>query len=494
MTDSKLDAALTYAKEGFAVFPLKADGKTPLTKHGHKDATTDEAQIRAWWTNEPNANIGLPLSSFVVIDVESVEGHGVNGYETLAKLEKKYGSLRSHRENEFDVDVYMVRTASGGAHFYFSYPDVSAGMLKKAIGDGIELKSNGYVVAPPSVVNGEDYYAKRGFFSIFTEMPAKWQKLCIKETPSREDWERVRPQGSGPSICEQHGISMSDVLTLPPNARKAGDGYLIKHPIHGATGGGNLFVNPSLNLWCCYRHDTGGDPLTWVAVRERFISCEDAGPLDAETALKCKDILRRDGLITDQEEGREPAQPKTNDGLNCAPRSAWFDGDMSSVTIYLNGKPVLKPLPEIVPVVVMDGPKTIEELLGTFHQHLYFEEDYNVTGPVCAFLSNFTSQDPGIVGIVGPSGSIKTEMIRSFGEVQNQFCYPISSITENTLISGMDKNIDTIPLLRGRVLTIKDLTTLLSKNDDIRSAIFADFREVTDGFIHKEFGNGVKKE
>jgi hypothetical protein len=57
----------------------------------------------------------------------------------------------------------------------------------------------------------------------------------------------------------------------------------------------------------------------------------------------------------------------------------------------------------------------------------------------------------------------------------------------------MDKNIDTIPILRGRVLTIKDLTTLLSKKEDIRAAIFADFREFTDGYLEKEFGNGVKK-
>ena len=167
---------------------------------------------------------------------------------------------------------------------------------------------------------------------------------------------------------------------------------------------------------------------------------------------------------------------------------------MRSVEIFVNGKPILKQLPPITPIVVCDGPKTIDELLDVFHEHLYFEENYNITGPICAFLCNFTAQDPGIVGIVGPSGSIKTEMIRSFGEAQNQFCYPVSSITENTLISGMEKNIDTIPLLRGRVLTIKDLTSLLSKKEEIRAAIFADFREVTDGYIAKEFGNGVKKE
>jgi len=131
------------------------------------------------------------------------------------------------------------------------------------------------------------------------EVPDSWKNACIKEQPSREDWERMRPRGSGPSICEEYGISMSDVLTLPRDARKVGDGYLIKQPVHGATGAGNMFVNTTRNLWCCYRHDTGGDPLTWVAVRELFVSCENAGPLDKETLLRVYNVLRREGLISD---------------------------------------------------------------------------------------------------------------------------------------------------------------------------------------------------
>lgn len=333
------------------------------------------------------------------------------------------------------------------------------------------------------------------------KVPEAWITACIKEQPDRDEWDRIRPKGSGPSLCEEHGISMSDVLALPADAKKVSDGYLIEHPIHGATGDGNLFVNTTKDLWCCYHaacDNSGGDPLTWVAVREGFINCEDAhGSLDKETFLQCKDLLRREGLIQESEPNAVKQEEVTSRPIQAPPgtvTNAWYDGEMSSVTIYVNGKPTPKKLPEIVPVVVVDGPKTIDELLDVFHEHLYFEEDYNVVGPVCAFLCNFTPQDPCIIGIVGPSGSIKTEMIRSFGEVQNQFCYPVSSLTENTLISGMDKNIDTIPLLRGRVLTIKDLTMILSKNEDIRSAIFADFREVNDGFIHKEFGNGVKKE
>ena len=255
----------------------------------------------AWWTHEPNANIGLVVgeeAGIVVIDVDTPIGHGVDGRATLSKLEIEHGSFST-----------AVRTPSGGAHFYFEYPAEFIGkMLKKEIGPGVELKYKGYVVAPPSVVNGVKYFG----VTKADKMPHEWVALCIKEQPSREDWDRVRPRGSGPSICAEHGMSMRDVLTLPATTRKVSDGYLIEHPLHGATGGGNLFVNTTLDLWCCYRHGTGGDPLTWVAVREGFVSCEDAGPLDVETALKCKDVLRREGLI--QEERREPeeATPGSN--------------------------------------------------------------------------------------------------------------------------------------------------------------------------------------
>jgi Bifunctional DNA primase/polymerase, N-terminal len=59
-----LTAALAYAKQGFAVFPLAPRSKLPLIparegSHGLHDATTDLDQIGAWWTAHPTANIGL---------------------------------------------------------------------------------------------------------------------------------------------------------------------------------------------------------------------------------------------------------------------------------------------------------------------------------------------------------------------------------------------------------------------------------------------------
>lgn len=57
-----LTAALTYAAQGWPVFPCSTVDKRPLTPHGFKDATTDEQQIRRWYTEDfPNAMIGIPM-------------------------------------------------------------------------------------------------------------------------------------------------------------------------------------------------------------------------------------------------------------------------------------------------------------------------------------------------------------------------------------------------------------------------------------------------
>ena len=71
-----LKAALEYAQKGIPVCPVEPKGKEPLTKHGFKDATTDEKQIRAWWERWPNANIGLVPgpANLVVIDYDGGEG------------------------------------------------------------------------------------------------------------------------------------------------------------------------------------------------------------------------------------------------------------------------------------------------------------------------------------------------------------------------------------------------------------------------------------
>ena len=137
----------------------------------------------------------------------------------------------------------------------------------------------------------------------------------------------------------------------------------------------------------------------------------------------------------------------------------------------------------------------LDKLLYVYKKWLYIHEDYAIVGPICAVIANFDPGDPDIWGVIGPSGSLKTEVLRSFGKVPNDWIYPISNLTEHTFISGLDKSTesDIIPNLNMRMIIIKDLTTILAKEQKIRGQIFADFRDIIDGYMKKDFGNKVHK-
>jgi Bifunctional DNA primase/polymerase, N-terminal len=142
-----LDAALRYADNGWPVFPLIANGKTPATGHGFKDASTDESRIREWFGNGRRCNLGIATGNgLVVIDVD-VKG-GVDGFATLARIESEMGPLG---------DTRTAATPSGGRHLYFATTEQvtsSAG----ALGPGLDVRGEGgYVVAPPSTINGSPY-------------------------------------------------------------------------------------------------------------------------------------------------------------------------------------------------------------------------------------------------------------------------------------------------------------------------------------------------
>jgi hypothetical protein len=136
-----LDAALGYARRGIPVFPVR--GKSPLTEHGFRDASTDTGEIREWWSRFPDANVAIPtgsVSRLVVLDVDPRHG----GNESLAALEAKHSSLPA---------TLQSKTGGGGLHFFFSL--ASAQMIRNSagkLGPGLDVRGDGgYVVVPPSV-------------------------------------------------------------------------------------------------------------------------------------------------------------------------------------------------------------------------------------------------------------------------------------------------------------------------------------------------------
>ncbi|WP_392754755.1 bifunctional DNA primase/polymerase [Streptomyces sp. LN590] len=167
-----LSAALDAAARGWAVFPLRPDGKPPALHGeasctgtgdcttGHRKweqrATTDPDRLhRAWSASRFNIGIATGPSGLIVVDLDMPKPNsnadtpcGVTTFKALCE-----------RTGQAVPSSYRVRTASGGEHLYFTAPDeVRLANTAGFLAPPIDTRAwGGYVVAPGSTVNGHAY-------------------------------------------------------------------------------------------------------------------------------------------------------------------------------------------------------------------------------------------------------------------------------------------------------------------------------------------------
>ncbi|MBE0568398.1 MAG: bifunctional DNA primase/polymerase [Deltaproteobacteria bacterium] len=142
-TEHLLTAALRYAELGYLVFPCASGGKTPITPRGFKDATTDSTQITAWWKKSPNANIGMPTAGLLVVDVDGQDNPWPGDPQKAEDLACGPISL----------------TPRGGRHYVFRQPEGETWRNTAGkIGLNVDTRADGgYIIVPPSVVDGKAY-------------------------------------------------------------------------------------------------------------------------------------------------------------------------------------------------------------------------------------------------------------------------------------------------------------------------------------------------
>ena len=131
-----LEDALELAACGWQVLPLH--GKIPRTLHGCDDASANPAQVRAWWTRWPTANIGAKVPDpLLVFDVDP-RNRGLEGWQQLTEGRDVPETLTA-----------VSGRGDGGTHRYFLRPNGSISAAK--IPKGIDVKKSGYMVMPPSL-------------------------------------------------------------------------------------------------------------------------------------------------------------------------------------------------------------------------------------------------------------------------------------------------------------------------------------------------------
>ncbi len=173
-----LDAALEYARRGIHVLPCSQTDKRPLVPRdkgkdgkpiektgGLYKATTDEAQICAWWKKHPNAMIGARTGKgfgLIVLDID--RKHGNDGYREVPDWQ--------------DRSPIITKTTTGGAHLWFNHDGPPLQSKTAAIGPGVDVKGEvGYVILPPSVLGpskegpGGTYSFEKGGLEDFEAIP-----------------------------------------------------------------------------------------------------------------------------------------------------------------------------------------------------------------------------------------------------------------------------------------------------------------------------------
>ena len=147
MTDM-LDAALSYATtQNWAVLALSPNSKIPikdslLQPNGSLSATTDPDTITKLFTTYPKANIGIACGeNFSVVDLDGPEAK-----DALTQAGLEIPECRTHKTPR-GFHILLEHQAD-------DLPQ-TAGLLPKV--DIRNGASNGYIVAPPSMIDGNPY-------------------------------------------------------------------------------------------------------------------------------------------------------------------------------------------------------------------------------------------------------------------------------------------------------------------------------------------------
>lgn len=132
------EAARRYVSEGRRVIPIEPNGKRPLIAKWNDAAFETVGEVDAFWSENPEANIGLIPEDLGWCVIEQDPG----GDASALGL----------------PETYEVQSPRGGTHYYFkgSLPPSASKLAPHVDTRG----RTSYVLVPPSVVNGRQYSVK----------------------------------------------------------------------------------------------------------------------------------------------------------------------------------------------------------------------------------------------------------------------------------------------------------------------------------------------
>src|SRR3989344_6493489 len=175
-----LEAALHYAELGLSVIPVGRDKKPLIEWKKYQEERASHEQIKEWWAQFPDVNVGVvtgKISGIVVVDVES--GGDVKNLPPTV----------------------ISKTGGGGWHCFYLYPNL-------AVQNGVRVREltdmrgdGGYVVIPPSLHKSGNRYEwlVSPNDADFAELP-EWVLQKTSKQKQKTNWQefisRENPNGA----------------------------------------------------------------------------------------------------------------------------------------------------------------------------------------------------------------------------------------------------------------------------------------------------------
>ena len=220
------------------------------------------------WTNKPY--------KWEEIENTSDTNYGVLcGHGDLAVIDCDEPELQLAVETILP-ETYRVKTGGGGTHNYFFIKGLKQKLILetdngKHLG---EVQSYGTQVVGPNSIhpNGKKYEeVDQGTINTLNhDELLEFIKPFVKIKETEEIAEEELKKYKGIDALRIEKIWGTKRLSF-----RNGE-YYGEHPIHGSEGGSNFWINPSKNSWHCFRCNSGGGPLSAIAVKEKIIDCGES--------------------------------------------------------------------------------------------------------------------------------------------------------------------------------------------------------------------------
>lgn len=178
--------AVKYATEmGWRIFPVppgsKSSYKAARNYGGRNWGMTDEPnEIKKDFRKWPRAGVGLPtgeVNGIFVLEVDTIEGHGVDGPTELKKLEKKNSKLPK---------TLMGESPTKSVHRFYKWPGAKVNNSDSRLALGVDIRGDGGMVVAPPTETKKGHYRWVNWGQPIAEAPQWLLDLVIDREPRRQ--------------------------------------------------------------------------------------------------------------------------------------------------------------------------------------------------------------------------------------------------------------------------------------------------------------------